>query len=43
MVADLVAPAESEALDKLGEGRQLLDLAAAWVRAKLASRKATPA
>ena len=43
MVADLVEPAKSEALDKLGEGRQLLDIAAAWGRAKPASRKATPA
>ena len=33
-VADLVEPAKSETLDKLGEGRQALEIAAAWVRAK---------
>jgi hypothetical protein len=37
LVADLVEPAKSEALDKLGEGRQSLEVAAGWVRAKLAS------
>jgi hypothetical protein len=36
LVADLVEPAKSEALDKLGESRQALDIAAGWVRAKLA-------
>ncbi|MGD0863766.1 MAG: hypothetical protein ABSA21_13595 [Candidatus Limnocylindrales bacterium] len=35
LVADLVEPAKSEALDKLGEGRLALDIAAGWVRAKL--------
>jgi hypothetical protein len=35
LVADLVEPAKSETLDKLGEGRQALDIAAGWVRAKL--------
>ncbi len=37
LVADLVEPAKSEALDKLGEGRQAFDIAAGWVRAKLAA------
>ncbi|MGA3029834.1 MAG: hypothetical protein ABSE58_03720 [Candidatus Limnocylindrales bacterium] len=36
LVADLVEPARSETLDKLGEGRQALDIAAGWVRNKLA-------
>jgi hypothetical protein len=35
LVADLVEPAKSETLDKLGEGRQAFDIAAGWVRAKL--------
>ncbi|MGD0863639.1 MAG: hypothetical protein ABSA21_12950 [Candidatus Limnocylindrales bacterium] len=35
LVADLVEPAKSETLDKLGEGRQALDIAAGWVRTKL--------
>lgn len=35
LVADLVEPAKAEALDKLGEGRQSLDIAASWVRSKL--------
>ena len=35
LVADLLEPAKSEALDKLGEGRQSLEIAAAWVRSKL--------
>jgi hypothetical protein len=34
LVADLVEPAKVEALDKLGEGRQALDIAAGWVRGK---------
>ncbi len=38
LVADLVEPAKSETLDKLGEGRQALDIAAGWVRAKIAWR-----
>jgi hypothetical protein len=38
LVADLVEPAKSETLDKLGEGRQALDIAASWVRAKLSPR-----
>jgi hypothetical protein len=38
LVADLVEPAKSETLDKLGEGRQALDIAAGWVRAKLAPK-----
>jgi hypothetical protein len=36
LVADLVEPAKSEALDKCGEGKQALDIAAEWVRSKLA-------
>jgi hypothetical protein len=35
LVADLVEPAKSETLDKLGEARQSLDIAAGWVRTKL--------
>jgi hypothetical protein len=35
LVADLVEPAKSETLDKLGEGRRSLDIANAWVRRKL--------
>jgi hypothetical protein len=42
LVADLVEPAKSEALEKLGEGRQSFDIAAAWVRAKLASSGPSP-
>jgi hypothetical protein len=38
LVADLVEPAKAEALDKCGEGRQAFDIAAGWVRAKLAPR-----
>jgi len=37
LVADLVEPAGSEALDKLGEGRQALGIASAWVRSNLAA------
>jgi hypothetical protein len=37
-VGDLVEPAKADALEKLGEGRQALGIAAAWVRAKLTSR-----
>lgn len=36
LVADLVEPAKAEALDKIGEGRRAFDIAAGWVRAKLA-------
>ena len=36
LVADLVEPAKVEALDKLGEGRQAFNIAAGWVRGKLA-------
>lgn len=35
LVADLVEPAKSLALEKLGEGRPSLEIAAGWVRAKL--------
>jgi hypothetical protein len=36
LVADLVEPAKTSALEALGEGRQALGIAAGWVRAKLA-------
>ena len=36
LVADLVEPAKSDALEKLGEGNAALGIAAGWVRAKLA-------
>lgn len=36
LVADLVEPAKSEALDKLGEGRSAFDIANAWLRQKFA-------
>lgn len=35
LVADLVEPAKADALEKLGEGRQALGIASAWVRSKL--------
>ena len=34
LVADLVEPSKSTALDKLGEGRPAFDIANAWLRAK---------
>jgi hypothetical protein len=37
-VADLVEPAKAAALEKLDEGRQALDIAAGWVRAKIVPR-----
>jgi hypothetical protein len=40
LVADLVEPAKADALDKLGEGRRAFDIAAAWVRSKLAPASA---
>jgi hypothetical protein len=40
LVADLVEPAKAEALDKCGEGRRSFDIAAGWVRAKMAGRGA---
>lgn len=40
LVADLVEPAKSTALEKLGEGRQAFDIAAGWVRTKLARARA---
>ena len=43
LVADLVEPAKSEALDKLGEGRQALDIAAGWVRTRLKAAAHLPA
>jgi serine kinase of HPr protein (carbohydrate metabolism regulator) len=35
LVADLVEPAKAETLEKLGEGRQSLEIAASWVCSKL--------
>jgi hypothetical protein len=35
LVADLMEPARSTALEKLGEGRQALGIANGWVRTKL--------
>ena len=35
LVADLVQPAKSDALDKLGEGKRAFDIATGWVRSKL--------
>jgi hypothetical protein len=35
LVADLVEPTNAEALDKLGECRQALEIATRWVRGKL--------
>jgi hypothetical protein len=40
LVADLVEPAKSEALEKLGEAPRALGIANAWLRTKLASRAA---
>jgi hypothetical protein len=37
LVADLVEPAKSTALEKLGEGQPAFDIANAWLRAKLAT------
>jgi hypothetical protein len=34
LVSDLVQPARSGALEKLGDGRQALAMGRAWVRAK---------
>ena len=36
LVADLVEPAKSTALEKLGEGRPAFDIANAWLRQKFA-------
>ena len=38
LVADLVEPAKSTALEKLGEGMPAFDIANAWLRTKLAPR-----
>ena len=38
LVTDLVEPAKSETLDKIGEGRQALGIANTWVRTKLAPK-----
>jgi hypothetical protein len=39
LVADLVEPAKTTALEKLDEGGQALAIATAWLRAKLAPSK----
>lgn len=41
LVSDLAEPAKSEVLEKLGESRRAFDIAAGWVRAKLASGSGT--
>jgi hypothetical protein len=38
LVADLVEPSKSTALEKLGEGERALGIASAWVRTKTAAR-----
>ena len=38
LVADLVEPAKADALETIGEGRQALGIANAWVRTKLAPK-----
>jgi hypothetical protein len=43
LVADLVEPAKSDALEKLGEGDRATGIATAWVRAKLAPRASVTA
>jgi hypothetical protein len=35
LVADLAEPAKTTALEKLGEGEQALDIAAAWLRRRI--------
>jgi hypothetical protein len=40
IVADLVEPAKSAALEKLGEGQRALGIANAWLRTRMASRAA---
>jgi hypothetical protein len=42
LVADLVEPAKSAALEKLGEGRQALTIAVRWLRPKLVLGHALP-
>jgi hypothetical protein len=41
LVTDLVEPAKSTALEKLGEGRPAFDIANAWLRTKLGVTQAT--
>lgn len=38
LVADLVEPAKSTALEKLGEGERALGIATGWLRRRMASR-----
>jgi hypothetical protein len=38
-LADLVEPAKSTALDKLGEGERALSIAAPWLRTRLGRRR----
>lgn len=42
LVADLIEPARSTALDKLDEGRQALTIATGWLRSKRQPRTAAP-
>jgi hypothetical protein len=42
LVADLVEPAKTTALEKLGEGEQALAIAIGWLRPKLKLRATTP-
>jgi hypothetical protein len=42
LVADLVEPAKTTALEKLGEGEQALGIAVGWLRSKLMDVHATP-
>jgi hypothetical protein len=41
LVADLVEPAKSTALEKLGEGERALSVATGWLRMKLAPKTST--
>jgi hypothetical protein len=42
LVADLVEPAKTTALEKLGEGEQAQRIAIGWLRPKLKLRATTP-
>jgi hypothetical protein len=42
LVADLVEPAKTTALEKLGEGEQALGIAVGWLQSKLMDAHATP-
>jgi len=43
LIADLVEPAKSTALEKLGEGRQALSIASTWLRPRLMTVDPVPA